>query len=269
LAYVRLTGFGQQGPMAQEAGHDINFLAVSGVLDAIGRAGQPPTPPLNLVGDYGGGAMLAVVGALAAVLQARRTGRGQVVDASMCDGAMLLNSASYAFAPTGPRGTNLLDSGAPFYEVYECADGRHLAVGAILDKFWLALLRVLGLSESARWRERREADWPELKRELAAVFARRTLGDWIDEFSGVAACVTPVLRRDELAAYPHHVARQALVNVDGADVPAPAPRFADGPMVVRGGAPKRGEHTVELLRGIGYPQSRIDELLASGTVYRP
>lgn len=269
LVYVRLTGYGQQGPMAQEPGHDINFVAVSGVLDAVGRAGQPPTPPLNLVADYGGGAMLAVVGALAAVLQAQRTGHGQVVDVAMCDGAMLLNSASYAFAPSGPRGTNLLDSGAPFYEVYECADGRHLAVGAVLDKFWLALLGVLGLSESATWRQRREADWPELKRKLAEVFARRTQVEWLDEFARVPACVTPVLRREELAAYPHHVARQALTRVDGVDLPAPAPRFGAGSQAAPEGAPIRGEHTVDLLRGIGYPRSRIDELLAAGTVYHP
>lgn len=268
LVYVRLTGYGQQGPLAQEVGHDINFIAVSGVLDAIGRAGQPPTPPLNLVGDYGGGAMLAVVGALAAVVQAQRTGRGQVVDAAMCDGAMLLNAASYAFATSGPRGTNLLDSGAPFYEVYECADGRHLAVGAILDKFWLALLTVLGQSDSTMWRERREADWPQLKAELATIFSSRTRAEWLEEFAGVPACVSPVLSRDELGTYPHHVARNALVNVDGAEVPAPAPRFGAGPATAPEGAPNRGEHTVEVLRKLGYSRSRIDELLAARTAYR-
>jgi len=237
LVYVRLTGYGQQGPLAQEVGHDINFIAVSGVLDAIGRAGQPPTPPLNLVGDYGGGAMLA-------------------------------NAASYAFATSGPRGTNLLDSGAPFYEVYECADGRHLAVGAILDKFWLALLTVLGQSDSTMWRERREADWPQLKAELATIFSSRTRAEWLEEFAGVPACVSPVLSRDELGTYPHHVARNALVNVDGAEVPAPAPRFGAGPATAPEGAPNRGEHTVEVLRKLGYSRSRIDELLAARTAYR-
>lgn len=268
LVYVRLTGYGQQGPMAQEVGHDINFIAVSGVLDAIGRAGQSPTPPLNLVADYGGGAMFAVVGVLAALIEVRRSGCGQVVDAAMSDGAMLLSSAAFAFAPSGPRGTNLLDSGAPFYEVYETADHRHLAVGAIMDKFWLTLLTVLGLSDSARWRERREADWPVLKTELAEVFVSRTQAEWIAEFAGVPACVTPVLRREDIATYPHHVDRRALVCVDGAEVPAPAPRFGGAAVVPRGGAPNRGEHTVDVLRAIGYSDARINELVAARTAHR-
>lgn len=212
--------------------------------------------------------MLAVVGALAAVVEARRSGRGQVVDASMCDGAMLLMSASYAFEPGGPRGTNLLDSGAPFYEVYETADHRHIAVGALLDKFWLALVTTLGLSESDKWRERREADWPFLKRELAAVFATKTQAEWLEEFAGVPACVTPVLRRDELAMYPHHAARNALIQVDGVEAPAPAPRFGSAAPPRPERPPLRGEHTVDVLRGIGYSQSRIEGLLANRTVFR-
>ncbi len=228
LVYVRLTGYGQAGPLAQEVGHDLNILAVSGVLDEVGRAGQAPTPPLNLVADYGGGGMLAVVGALAALTDARRTGRGRVVDAAMCDGAMLLASATYAFDPPGPRGTNLLDSGAPFYEVYETSDGQHVAVGALLDPFWRALLEVLGRADDPRWRDRRAADWPALKSELREIFAGRTRAEWVAAFAGTVACVSPVLRRDELADFPHHAARRALIEVDGVPVPAPAPRFGPG-----------------------------------------
>lgn len=268
LVYVRLTGYGQWGPLAQEVGHDINFLAVSGVLDAVGRAGQLPTPPLNLVADYAGGGMLAVVGALAALHEARQEGRGRVVDAAMSDGAMLLTAASYAFAPAGPRGTNLLDSGAPFYEVYETADGRHLAVGALLDKFWLAFLEALGLAGSARWRERRAVDWPELKGELARIFASRTRAEWLEVFAGSPACVSPVLRRDELASYPHHAARRALVHVDGTEVPASAPRFGSDLPAPVAGAPARGEHTAPLLREAGYSEVRLTELLAAGVLYK-
>jgi len=233
LVYGRMTGWGQHGPLAHAAGHDINYIALAGALHAIGREGQAPVPPLNYVGDYGGGAMLLAFGVLAALFEAQRSGRGQVVDAAMTDGAALLSALFYglkaAGAWGGPRGTNLLDSGAHFYDTYRCADGKYVAVGAIEPQFHAELLQRLGL-DAAEFKGQHDARrWPEYKARLAAVFASRSRDDWCARLEGSDACFAPVLDWDEAPRHPHNVARATFVEVDGVVQPAPAPRLQRTP----------------------------------------
>ncbi|MGF1607044.1 MAG: CaiB/BaiF CoA transferase family protein [Rhodothalassiaceae bacterium] len=230
LVYGRMTGWGQSGPRAAQAGHDINYIGLSGVLAAIGRAGQAPVPPLNLVGDFGGGAMLLTVGMLAGLLRARIDGRGDVIDAAMTDGSALLMAPTMALAAMGAwtpeRGVNLLDGGAPFYDVYETADGRYMAVGALEPAFFQALLTGLGLAEEitpAAHYDR--SQWPRLRRRLTEAFKQKSQADWCRVFDQTDACVTPVLRYDEAAEEPHTRARGTVTAVDGLAQPAPAPRF--------------------------------------------
>jgi len=227
LVYGRMTGYGQDGPMAQVPGHDINYIAMSGALSAMARQGERPLFPLNLLGDYGGGGMLLAFGVVCAVLDARTTGRGQVVDAAMVDGVAQLATPFYGFAAAGslgPPGTNFLDSGAHFYEVYETADGGHMAVGAIEPQFYGALLRILDIpdSEAPQWDRQR---WPELKRRFSAVFRTRTRDEWTAVFELADACTTPVLSLEEATVHPHNVARRTFVERDGAMLPSAAPRF--------------------------------------------
>jgi alpha-methylacyl-CoA racemase len=232
LVYARMTGWGQEGPLARAAGHDINYISLTGALDAVGRRGERPGIPLNLVGDYGGGGMLLALGLVAALLEARASGQGQVVDAAMVDGASTLMSVFHGLRASGlwgdERGTNILDSGAPFYEVYETADGGHFAVGAIEPQFYAELLGILELepSELPQWDRAR---WPEFKRRLADAFASRTREEWTQAFAGTDACATPVLSLSEAPTHPHSVARQAFVELDGLPVPAPSPRFSRTP----------------------------------------
>ena len=233
LVYGRMTGWGQHGPLAQAAGHDINYIALTGALHAIGRAGQAPVPPLNYVGDYGGGALLLAFGVLAALHAARHSGRGQVVDAAMTDGAALLSAMFYglhaAGAWGGPRGANLLDSGAHFYDTYRCADGKYVAVGAIEPQFHAELLQRLGL-EAAEFKGQHDARrWPAYKARLAAVFASRSRAEWCALLEGSDACFAPVLDWDEAPRHPHNVARGTFVEVDGVVQPAPAPRLQGTP----------------------------------------
>lgn len=228
LVYARMTGWGQDGDRAMLAGHDINYLAVTGVLEAMGPAGAPPVPPLSLAGDFGGGAMLLVVGVLAALHDRSRTGRGQVVDAAMVDGAGLLAQLQWSWKAAGRWVSrsegNLLDGSAPFYATYECADGRFVAVGALEEKFWRNLIGTLGLGDLPdRWDR---AHWPVISAALAARFATRTRDEWSDDFAGVDACLTPVLDFDEAAADPVARQRGSYVTVDDAVQPAPAPRFS-------------------------------------------
>jgi len=229
LAYGRVTGWGQEGPLSQAAGHDMNYIALTGALHAIGRAGQPPTPPLNLVGDYGGGALYLVVGLLAAIIHARATGEGQVVDAAMVDGALSLMTPIYAMKAggrmSGPRGHNHLDSGAYFYEVYECADGEYVSVASIEGKFHAELLRLLEIDPATLPPQHDRASWPEVKAVLAAKFRTRTRADWCALLEGTDACFAPVLSMDEAPRHPHNVARGAFIDVGGVTQPAPAPRF--------------------------------------------
>jgi alpha-methylacyl-CoA racemase len=237
LVYARMTGWGQDGPLATAAGHDINYISLTGVLHAIGRAGERPVPPLNLVGDFGGGSMLLVIGVLAAVWEARTSGSGQVVDAAMIDGTSILAQMVWGMLPTGAwtqdRGQNLLDGAAPFYDVYACADGRCVAVGAIEPNFYAALLRGLGLDAAELPRQHDRSRWPELKARLTAVFATRPRDEWAEVFAGTDACVTPVLTFGEAAGNEHVVARGTLVEHGGLVQAAPAPRFSRTRPVVR------------------------------------
>ncbi|MBY5163427.1 CaiB/BaiF CoA transferase family protein [Salsipaludibacter albus] len=235
LVVGRMTGWGQEGPWAQAAGHDIDYVAVTGALDAIGRRGAPPTVPLNLVGDFGGGATYLVIGMLAGILHARATGTGQVVDAAMVDGASSLMAMARDLADTGlrrpERGTNLLDSGAWFYDTYRCADGRWLALGPIEPRFRAELVRLLDLDE--RFEDGDDPrHWEELSEALAAVVATRPLAEWDDLLAGTDACYAPVLTLDEAPSHPHLAARQTHVEVDGRMQPAPAPRFSATPSAV-------------------------------------
>ncbi|TDU84150.1 alpha-methylacyl-CoA racemase [Kribbella voronezhensis] len=261
LVYARMTGWGQDGPLAQSAGHDIDYLGLSGALHAIGRAGGPPQVPANLLGDFAGGSLYLVVGVLAALVEARGSGRGQVIDAAIVDGAAHLTTVLLGALAGGnwkqERGTNLLDTGAPFYDVYETSDGEYMAVGAIEPQFYDELIQRLGVTAPDRYDV---TNWPELRKTLAEVFAGRTQAEWTEVFDGTDACVSPVL---PLAGdHPHLVARGIFVEKDGMRQSAPAPRFSRTPTSL-GSAPARpGEHTREALADWGV--TGVDELLASG-----
>lgn len=233
LVYGRVTGWGQTGPLAQAAGHDLNYVALSGMLHAMGDADRPPAPPLNLVGDFGGGGMMLAFGVVCAMLEARTSGRGQVVDAAMTDGAALLGAMMYGLRADGSwsaaRGANLLDGGAPFYATYACADGKFIAVGAIEPQFYAQLLALTGAADPAFARQRRQDDWPALKAKFAALFATRTRAAWCSLLEGTDVCFAPVLDMDEAPRHPHNAARATFVDVDGVTQPAPAPRFSRTP----------------------------------------
>lgn len=236
LAYVRMTGWGQSGPLAPRAGHDINYIAIAGALHAIGERDAPPTVPLNLVGDYGGGAMFAIAGLLAGVLQARVSGTGQVIDVAMTDGAASLTSLFHAYMSTGGwqdrRGGNLLDGASPFYRCYRCSDGRDVAVGALEPQFFARLLDGLGI-EADRYRQNDPAGWPAMERDFAAAFAARPRDEWADVFAESDACVSPVLSLEEATRHPHNRDRGTFIDRGGFAQPAPAPRFSRSPGKVR------------------------------------
>ena len=270
LVYGRVTGWGQTGPLAQAPGHDLNYIGLTGALHAIGRKGQPPTPPLNLVGDFGGGALYLAVGVLAALVEARRSGQGQVVDAAMIDGAASLMTAAYALRNAGlvndTRGENILDSGAHFYEVYETRDAKYIALAAIEPKFYAALLVELGLDPEALPQSRSREDWPALKTQLAALFKTRSRDDWMTVLEGSDACVAPVLSMEEAPHHPHNQARQTFVQRDGQWQPNAAPRFSRTPSAVRSAPAMAGENTTEALSEWGLGEDEVAELLSSGVV---
>jgi alpha-methylacyl-CoA racemase len=247
LVYGRMTGWGQAGPRAQQAGHDLTYIAPTGTLAAIGRADQAPAIPLNLVGDMGGGAMYLVAGVLAALLESRSSGRGQVVDAAIVDGAAHLDAMVHCFVQAGVwdlrRGSNLLDGGAPFYSVYETADGRYLAVGALEPQFYAALVAGLGLDEPLD-RQNDRSRWPGLRDRIAARIRSRTRDDWVAVFEGTDACVAPVLDMTEAPTDPHLAARGVFVEAHGTLQPAPAPRFSHTPADLDGPPPALGSSTV-------------------------
>ena len=262
LVYGRMTGWGQDGPMADQPGHDINYIALSGTLDALGRAGGKPTPPINLVGDFGGGGMLLAFGMLAALLQAQRTGRGQVVDCAMTEGSALLMAQIWGFRAMGrwgaSRGGNLLDTGAHFYDSFECADGRFVAVGAIEPQFYRELRGVMGLDDAAWDAQLDPRAWGALKEELAARFRTRPRDEWVAAFEGREACVTPVLDPAEAMAHPHNAARGAFVTAGGVPQPAPAPRYGESATVPPRMAEAREDAAV--LRDLGFADDEIAAL---------
>lgn len=230
LVYGRMTGWGQSGPMAPTAGHDIGYIAITGALASIGRAGEAPVPPVNLLGDFGGGSTFLVIGVLAAVWEAGRSGRGQVVDAAIVDGASSLTALLHGLMAAGQwvdrRGSNFLDSGVPWYDTYETADGEWMAVGALEPKFYSEFARLLGLSDDVAALRDVPAEWPRLRAAIAAAFAARTRDDWATVFEGTDACVAPVLSLTEAATHPHLAARDTFIEVGGVTQPAPAPRFS-------------------------------------------
>lgn len=266
LVYGRMTGWGQHGPLAQAAGHDINYIALSGALHAIGRAGEPPVPPLNYVGDFGGGAMLLAFGILAALHEAKASGQGQVVDAAMTDGAALLSAMMYGLKAAGrwsnQRGENLLDGGAHFYDTYACADGRYVAIGAIEPQFYALLRERCGIADDPAFDAPMDAArWPLLKLRLADVFRTRTRDEWCALLEGSDACFAPVLDWDEAPAHPHNAARGTFVEVDGVVQPAPAPRFSRSAPPALSGEPR--EEGAALLRRWGAGEDSAPSLRAA------
>lgn len=230
LIYARMTGWGQTGPRSQQSGHDINYISLNGVLHAIGRVNERPVPPLNLVGDFGGGSMFLLVGVLAALYERERSGRGQVIDAAMVDGSSVLAQMMFAFRATGlwsdVRGTNMLDTGAPYYDTYECADGRHVAVGSIEPQFYAQLIEKLGLDPATLPGQNDVTRWPELRAILTETFASRDRDHWAAVFAGSDACVTPVLSFAEIETEEHNTERGGFYTENGSVFPMPAPRFS-------------------------------------------
>ncbi len=271
LVYGRMTGWGQDGPYAHTAGHDINYIALAGALEPIGRHGQAPVPPLNLVGDFGGGGMLLALGISAALVEAGRSGEGQVVDAAMVDGAAVLTTMFHAFRAMGiwqdERGTNLLDTGAHFYDVYETSDGRYVSIGSIEPQFYAALLEHTGLLQGQElpWQHDR-AQWPALKKQLADIFRTKTRDEWCEIMEGTDVCFAPVLSFGEAPEHPHNVHRHTFTEVAGIVQPSPAPRFSRTPGSIQSPPPHAGQHTDEVLAEWGLTTERLAELRQAGAI---
>jgi alpha-methylacyl-CoA racemase len=270
LVYGRMTGWGQEGPWANSAGHDINYIATAGVLWAIGREGERPTPPLNLVGDFGGGGMMLAFGVAAALFEAARSGKGQVVDASMVDGAASLTTMLYSHRAMGvwhdERGVNMLDTGAHFYEVYETADGGYFAVGAIEPQFYAALLKGLGLEAEDLPHQLDRTHWREMKERFASIFKTKTRDEWAEIFDGTDACATPVLATYEAHRHPHVAARRTFLEMNGAVQPAPAPRFARTPGAAVPGSYLTGDEADRVLGSWGIEPATLKGLRESGAL---
>ena len=270
LVYGRMTGWGQDGPYARAAGHDINYIALAGALEPIGRRGEAPVPPLNLVGDFGGGGMLLAFGVVCGVLERQRSGQGQVIDAAMVDGAATLMTMTHAFRAMGiwddERGTNMLDTGAHFYDVYETADGKYVSIGSIEPQFYAELLRRTGLEgEDLPWQHDR-AQWPALKERLAAIFRAKTRDEWCELMEGTDVCFAPVLTIPEAIEHPHNVHRGTFVEVASIPQPGPAPRFSRTSPEVTAPPPHPGQHTDDVLAAAGFDADRIAKLRATGAV---
>lgn len=273
LVFGRITGWGQTGPFAPNVGHDINYIALSGALDAIGEKGGKPVVPVNLVGDMGGGGIMLALGVVAALLEARLSGRGQVVDAAMVDGAILQMSAIFTMLETGnwqpERGANMLDGGAPFYDTYQCADGRHMAVGAIEPPFYAALCRGLDLSDILSRDQMDVRNWPETKALFAARFLTRSQAEWTEIFDGTDACVTPVLTLAEASDHPHNLARQNIVRRDAIRQPGVIPVFGRTPGAIGVPPPRIGQDTRAILADLGISDAEITKLIGNGIAYLP
>jgi alpha-methylacyl-CoA racemase len=270
LVFGRMTGFGQDGPMAPRAGHDINYIALAGVLHTIGRKGEAPMPPLNLVGDFGGGGMLLGFGVVCALLEAQRSGKGQVVDAAMVDGAATLMSAIYGFRAQGTwkdeRGVNVLDTGAPYYNVYETRDGKWVSIGSIEKRFYEDLLNRLGIAGEKLPDQHDETGWPKLAQRFAETFRTKTRAEWEKIFDGSDACFAPVLSMGEVADYPHNAQRKAFVSRDGVLQPAPAPRFSRTRPEMGGLPQEPGVDTDAVLAEFGFAAAEIADLRKRGIV---
>lgn len=270
LVFARMTGWGQEGPLAQAAGHDINYISLTGALYATGRRNQKPVPPLNLVGDMGGGGMLLVNGVLAALLEAANSGKGQVVDAAMVDGAAQLMWMFHGFHAIGAwdasqREANMLDGAAHFYDTYECADGQYISIGSIEPQFYALLMELAELPEADFGNQHDQSRWPELTEKLALVFKRKTQAQWCELMEGTDVCFAPVLSFVDAPAHPANVARNTYIDVDGLTQPAPAPRFSRTPSQVAHGAHTLGEDTEATLAAMGFAESEIRELRESGS----
>ena len=271
LVYGRITGWGQSGPYAQASGHDINYIALAGALEAVGRAGQPPTPPLNLVGDFGGGGMLLAYGVVCGLLETGRSGQGQVVDAAMVDGAAVLMTMFYGMKQLGhwqpERGTNLLDTGSHFYDVYECADGTYISVGSIEPQFYAELLRLSGLGEQEDLPPQMDrTQWPAMKERVAAIFRSRTRDEWCAVMDGSDVCFAPVLSLDEAHLHPQNVERATFTERNGVLQPSPAPRFSRTEPAIAGPPAHPGQHTDEILGDWGFAEADIAKLRETGAI---
>ena len=270
LAYGRMTGWGQDGPYASTAGHDINYIALAGALEPIGRRGENPVPPLNLIGDFGGGGMYLAFGMVCAILEARSSGRGQVIDAAMVDGAASLTTFFHGFRAMGvwddERGTNLLDTGAHFYDVYETSDEKYVSIGSIEPQFYAELREKLGLDDPKWDQQMSRTAWPELKDEIAAIFKTRTRDEWCELIEGSDVCFAPVLSMGEAPTHPHNEFRGTFVEVNGVVQPRPAPRFSRTDSKLDRPPAHIGQHTEEVLADLGYGIDEIASLRDSGAV---
>lgn len=272
IVFGRMTGWGQSGPYSHAAGHDINYISLAGALAHFGRAGEAPVPPLNMVGDFGGGGMFLALGVVAAILEAKQSGEGQVVDTAMVDGTAVLMSMFWAMSAIGAfdenaRGSNLLDTGAHFYDVYECSDGEYISIGSIEPQFYAELLRLTGFEGDGQFSKQMDrAEWPELKRRISELFLTKSRDEWCDLMEGTDVCFAPVLTMSEAAEHPHNVERETFVEVAGIRQPAPAPRFSRTIPVIESPPAHAGQHTREVLADLGMSADRIGQLLDSGAV---
>ncbi len=272
LVFGRMTGWGQEGPYSQAAGHDINYIALAGSLAHFGRGGQIPVPPLNMVGDFGGGGMFLAFGVVCALLEAQRSGQGQVVDTAMVDGAATLMSMFWAMRTIGmfdenAPGTNLLDTGAHFYDVYECADNKHVSLGSIEPQFYSELMRLTGLAGDAEFAQQMDkSQWPHLKARLREVMRSKTRDEWCALMEHTDVCFAPVLTMSEAAQHPHNVERCTFVEIAGATQPAPAPRFSRTVASVDSPPAHAGQHSRQILAEWGFDDARIESLVAGGAV---
>jgi alpha-methylacyl-CoA racemase len=270
LIYGRMTGWGQEGPLAHAAGHDINYIALSGVLASIGRRGEAPVPPLNLVGDFGGGGLYLALGVVAGLLEASKSGKGQVVDSAMVDGAASLLTAIYGMHASGmwsdKRGDNILDTGAHFYDVYETKDGEYVSIGSIEPKFYAELLKRSGLEGQEMPRQMDRKAWPDLKEKFEALFKTKTRDEWCKIMEGSDICFAPVLSMAEAPSHPHNIQRGTFVEVEGVVQPGPAPRFSRTPSKIQRPPAKPGEHTEEALREWGFSAAELEKLRGAGAI---
>jgi alpha-methylacyl-CoA racemase len=270
LVYGRVTGWGQTGPMSHAAGHDLNYIALTGALSSVGRTGAKPTPPLNLVGDFGGGALYLALGVVSAMFEAKSSGKGQTVDAAMIDGAASLMTSAYGLQAAGMwdggRGGNILDSGAHFYEVYETGDGQYISLAPIESKFYAEMLQRIGVSADDLPQSRDISEWPELKERLADIVATKSLDEWCALLEGTDVCFAPVLDMADAPKHPHNIERDTFIEQDGVVQPNAAPRFSRTPSAVRGSPASPGQHSREILDDWGIDAGRADKLMSSGVV---